>query len=222
MLGAILLNFWDVLDNYWIFAFQYNAYQLNLGSWAGFIAGWDSPAPQLWAVPLAFVFGAYTWAFFLAVRVGCRILDYVRGRHPGWGGFRSYGAVFVASASLAAIAENVYLRVGAFVNIHPYDALTLWDGTAHAWPLYNPILFGFTWTAMTALRASRDERGLSFIERGIGEFVHSRRMQTILRFFAIFAFLEVAYIVLYFLPFNVLASLRTVPPSVFPSYFPVP
>ncbi|MDR3655961.1 MAG: spirocyclase AveC family protein [Mycobacterium sp.] len=222
VLGAILLNFWDVLDNYWVFAFQYNAYQLNVSSWAGLIPGWHSPAPHLWAVPLAFVFGAYTWAFFLAVRMGTGLIQRIQKIFPACGILPAFGAVFVVDALLAAVSENVYLRVGAIANIRPYESLTLWDGTTHAFPLYNPILFGFTWTAMTALRWSRDARGFSFVERSIADVVRAPRAQTVLRFFAVFAFMEVAYILLYFLPFNVLASLRTAPPNVFPSYFPVP
>lgn len=222
VLGAVLLNFWDVLDNYWVFAFQYNAYQLNVGSWAGFIPGWRSPDPQLWVIPLAFVFGAYTWGFFVTVRMGNRILEYLRDKYPRWGRVRSFGVVFVANAAVAAIAENVYLRIGAIANIRPYEALTLWDGTPNAFPLYNPILFSLTWTVLAALRWSRDEHGLSFVERGIGDVVRSARTQAVLRFFAIFAFMEVAYILLYFLPFNVFASMRAAPPNVFPTYIPVP
>lgn len=222
VLAAILLNFWDVLDNYSVFSFQYNAHQLNLGSWAGFIPGWRSPEPELWAVPIAFVFGAYTWAFFVAVRSGCQILSRVHLRHPDWAPWRGFAIVFASNAALCAVSENVYLRIGAFANIHPYEALTVWDGQPYAWPVYNPILFGLTWTAMTALRWYRDQDGLSFVERAIPEVVRSGRLQTLLRFFAIFAFLELTYILLYFLPWNAFALMRTVPPNIVPSYFPVP
>jgi len=39
VIAAFLLNFWDVMDNYWVFSFQYNAHHLNVGSWGGFIPG---------------------------------------------------------------------------------------------------------------------------------------------------------------------------------------
>ena len=106
VIAALLLNFWDVMDNYWLFAFQYNAHHLNVGSWGGFIPGWNSPEPELWAVPIGFVFGAYTWAFFLAVRVGCRLLTYVRGRYPSWGPLRAFGLVFVANMLLEALNDG--------------------------------------------------------------------------------------------------------------------
>lgn len=222
VLAAILLNFWDVLDNYSRFSFQYNAHQLNVGSWAGFVPGWGSAEPELWAVPIAFVFGAYTWAFYAAVVSGCRILDRLKVGYPEWSPWRGFAVVFVSNALLCAVSENIYLRIGAFANIHPYEALTLWDGHPYAWPIYNPVLFGLTWTAMTALRWYRDDNGLSVVERRIPQLVASIRAQSIFRFFAIFAFLEVVYIVLYFVPWNVFSMMRTVPPNVVPSYFPVP
>lgn len=222
VIAALLLNFWDVMDNYWLFAFQYNAHHLNVGSWGGFIPGWNSPEPELWAVPIGFVFGAYTWAFFLAVRVGCRLLTYVRGRYPSWGPLRAFGLVFVANMLLEALSENVYLRIGAIANISPYEPLTLWDGTPYAWPLYNPILFALVWTTLTALRWYRDRDGLTLVERGLPAIGTKRQPATFLRLLAIFAFLEVTYLLLYFLPWNVFSAMRTAPPNVFPTYFPVP
>lgn len=222
VIAAFLLNFWDVMDNYWTFSFQYNAHHLNVGSWGGYIPGWQSPQPELWAVPIGFVFGAYTWAFYLAVRSGCALLTYVQNRHPNWGPLRAFGLVFVSNMFIEAISENVYLRIGAIANIRPYEALTLWDGTQFAWPVYNPILFALVWTALTAFRWYRDKDGLTFVERGLPAARTGQRPSTILRFFAIFAFLEVTYLLLYFLPWNLFAAMRTAPPNVFPSYFPVP
>ena len=222
VIAAFLLNYWDVMDNYWTFSFQYNAHHLNVGSWGGYIPGWQSPQPELWVVPIGFVFGAYTWAFFLAVTSGCALLTYVQKRHPSWGPVRAFGLVFVSNMFIEAISENVYLRIGAIANIRPYEALTLWDGTQFAWPVYNPILFSLVWTTLTAFRWYRDKDGLTFVERGLPAGRTGQHPSTILRFFAIFAFLQVTYLLLYFLPWNVFAAMRTAPPNVFPSYFPVP
>ncbi|BBY63820.1 spirocyclase AveC family protein [Mycolicibacterium helvum] len=222
VIAAFMLNFWDVMDNYWVFSFQYNAHHLNVGSWGGFIPGWNSPDPHLWAVPIGFVFGAYTWAFFLAVRSGCRLLAYVQRRHPTWGPVRAFGLVFLSNMALEAIAENVYLRIGAMVNVRPFEPLTLWEGTQYAWPLYNPFLFALVWTVLTALRWYRDENGYSFVERALPGISQGQRPAAVLRLLAIFAFLEVIYLVGYFLPWNLFSIMRTTPPIVLPSYFPLP
>jgi len=79
------------------------------------------PKPELWAVPIGFVFGAYTWAFLLAVVAGCRLLTYLRLSRPSWGPVRAFGLVFAFNMLLEAVAENIYLRIGAIANISPYE-----------------------------------------------------------------------------------------------------
>jgi hypothetical protein len=222
VIAAFFLNFWDVMDNYWLFSFQYNAHHLNVASWGAYIPGWHSPRPELWAVPIGFVFGAYTWAFYLAVVSGCALLKYLKSRRPSWGALRAFGLVFVSNMLIEVVTENVYLRIGAIANLSPYEPLTLWDGTQHAWPLYNPVLFSLVWTTLTALRWYRDENGLTVVERFLPTIRSGRRTSTLLRFLAIFACLQVTYLLLYFLPWNIFSAMRTAPPNVFPSYFPVP
>lgn len=222
LLAAILLNFWDPLDNYARFAFQYNAFHLNVGSWGGYIPGWQSPNPEVWVVPIAWVLSAYAWGFYLAARSGCNVIESLEKRRPQWGRVRQYVVVFVINAVIAAGAELVFLQIGAIVNILPYEGLTLWNSGLGAWPMYNPFLFSATWTVLTALRRSTRFDGLSFVERGVDELTSSPKAQSAMRFLAIFAFMEVAYIGLYFLPFNLFAMMRSVPAVPLPSYFPVP
>jgi len=222
VLGALLLNFWDVMDNYWTFAFQYNAHHLNVESWGGYIPGWHSDGAREWAVPIGFVFGAYTWAFYLAVVMGCRVLDWARRTRPAWPRWAGFLLVFLTSAVLCAVSENLYLRIEAFANIRTPSQLTVWNSEPHGWPLYNPVLFGLTWTALTWLRWSVNGDGLSAVERGATRLAFlPERMRATVRFLAVFAFLEVAYLGLYFLPFNLLAAQADSPPAL-PSYFPAP
>lgn len=221
VLAALALNFWDPLDNYLVFSFQYNAHFLNVGSWGGFIPGWHSAGGATWAVPVAFVFGAYTWAFFVAARMGCAIADRLRRARPQWSTTRIFGVVFIASALLEAVCETAFLRTGTMANIGTPDALTAWGGGYDGWPVYNPILFGITWSTLAWLRWSRDERGLSAVERGVERLAVGSRTATAVRFLAISAFVQVSYIGLYFVPWNLLALLHDARPPL-PSYFSVP
>jgi len=60
------------------------------------------------------------------------------------------------------------------------------------------------------------------VERFLPAVRSGQGISTLLRFLAIFACLEVVYLLLYFLPWNIFSAMRTAPPIVFPSYFPVP
>ncbi len=221
VLAAILLNFWDPLDNYWVFSFQYNAHFLNVGSWGGFIPGWRSPGAGIWAVPILFVLGAYTWAFVMASRLGSAIVYWLESARPAWSAVQRFAVVFVVMALLCAVAESIFLRTDAMANIRPAEALSVWPGRHNQWPLYDPVLFGIVWTAMAWLRWSRDGGGLSAVERGAGQLAVGPRTRTAVRFLAISAFTQVTYIALYFVPWNLFASLNTAPAPV-PSYFPTP
>jgi hypothetical protein len=218
-MSALLLNFWDPLDNFWNFAFQYNAHHINVGSWGDYIPFWHSPGGETWAVPLGFVFGAYVWAFVAAVRAGSALLDrnQAAGR-PLWIGL---AGVFLVNAAISGVSENVYLHIGAIANIQTPSGLTLWHGGPDGFPLYNPVFFGLTWTVLSLLRWTRDDQGLSVVERGVLGLRVSDGVRAVIRFMAIFAALQVTYICLYFLPFNLFASFAE-PIGNLPSYFPTP
>jgi hypothetical protein len=221
LLAALALNVWDPLDNYLRFAFAYNAHHVNVASWGEFIPGWQSPSPELWAVPIAFAFGAYVWAFLGAAKLGCRILDRLERTRPSWGPARRWGTAYAACWLIAAAAELVYLRADAITNLRTPDALTLWADEPYRWPVYNPFLFAAAYMAFVAVRHSAQKHGLSFVERGAGTLGLGARATTIVRFLAISAYAQVTYVLLYFLPFNLLA-LAGPEPFPRPSYFPTP
>jgi hypothetical protein len=221
ILAALALNFWDPLDNYAVFAFQYNAHMFNVRAWGEQIPGWSS-GPDVWAVPVLFVFGAYTWAFFAAARMGEGIVRRLETSRAQWSTLQRFSVAYLVLASIAGVAELVYLQSDAIANIGTPNELTLNSDAYNGWPVYNPVFFGLAWTACAWLRWSRDADGLSAVERGATHIaVRSRRAATTLRFLAIFAFLQVTYIGLYFVPWNLFALMHDPAPPL-PSYFPVP
>jgi Spirocyclase AveC-like len=217
VLGFLSLNFWDPLDNYWSFAFQYNAHFVNIGTWGAFIPGWHSAHGGDWAVPLAFVFGTYLWGFVIGARLAGATA--ARARSRGWGTAPAWAVAFVACAAFEAACELVFLRTGAIANIRTARALTLWPGTTHQWPLYNPFLFAAVWTAIGALRTSALTNDATFLDRGLDRLAPAGPRRTIVRFLALSAFLQVLYIGLYFIPWNLFAQLPAAVPHL-PSYFP--
>ncbi len=220
ILAALALNFWDPLDNYLNFAFQYNAHFINVRSWGEFIPGWSS-GPDVWAVPILFVTGAYTWAFFGAATLGCWIIDRLGEREPSMPIIARFAVVFLANAAISGVSELIFLQTSSIANIGTPDALTLWSERYNGWPIYNPIFFGLAWTAVAWLRWSRDERGLSAVERGVDQLPLVGRSSSAVRFLAIFAFTQVSYILLYFVPWNLFALFHDPWPPL-PSWFPVP
>lgn len=218
---AFAMNFWDPLDNFSAFAFQYNAHFFNVGAWGGYIPGYHGPGPELWAVPLAFIFGCYTWAWFLAARSGSWLLDRLSQSRPAWGSLRRYGSVYIFMAAQVAVSEFLFLRLQHWTYPTTVPELTLWDGHSYAQPIFNPIFYGLTFLIVVWLRESSRTGGLSFPERGLEELHIPHRLQSLTRVAAVFGFLSVAYIVTYFVPFILITAHGTLNTDL-PSYFPVP
>lgn len=222
ILASFAMNVWDPLDNYFVFAFQYNANFINLGSWGGFIPGWQGESPELWAVPLGFIFGCYTWSWFAAVRLGSYVLLRLSEAQRAWSRWSQYLVVYLVAVAQCAVSEIAFMRLGHWAYPTTVPGFTLWEGQ-YAWPWFNPFLYGLTWLALIWLRetAMSNSEGLSVIERGIDQLPGASRQQTTMRFLSIFAFSSVVYILTYFLPFNVIMMHGTLNTHL-PSYFPVP
>ena len=185
------------------------------------LPGWNS-GPDVWVVPIIFVLGAYTWAFFAAARLGEMILDKLTAVRPRWPFVVRLLIMVIPMAAIAAVAENVFLLTKAIANIGTPNSLTLNSEVFWGWPLYNPLFFGLSYAAVAWLRWTRDEFGLTAVERGVQSYapITSKR-GLLLRLFAVFAFVQVSYILLYFVPWNLLSLMHDPWPSL-PSYFPVP
>lgn len=191
-------------------------------SWGGFIPGWQGDSPELWAVPLGFIFGCYTWSWFAAVRVGSYVLRRLSGAQRARPRWSQYLVVYLVAAAQCAVSELVFMRLGHWVYPTTVPGFTLWEGQ-YAWPWFNPFLYGLTWLALIWLRetAMNDDRGLSVIERGIDRLPVAGWQQTAMRFLSIFSFSSVVYILTYFLPFNLIMMHGTLNTHL-PSYLPVP
>ena len=222
ILASFAMNIWDPLDNYFVFAFQYNANFINLGSWGGFIPGWQGDSPQLWAVPLGFIFGCYTWSWFAAVRLGSFVLQRLSGMRRAWPRWSHYLVVYLVAAAQCAVSEIVFMRLGHWVYPTTVEGFTLGQGQ-YAWPWFNPFLYGLTWLALIWLRetAMNNDKGLSVIERGLDQLPVTGWLRTATRFLSIFSFSSVVYILTYFLPFNAIMMHGTLNTHL-PSYFPIP
>lgn len=223
ILVSFAMNIWDPLDNYLVFAFQYNAHFLNVGSWGGFIPGWQGPQPELWAVPLAFIFGCYTWAWYAAVRLGSYIYRRLVVARPSWSQGSRYAVVYLVVAAQSAVSEIIFIRLEHWTYPTQTDGFVLGHGQ-YAWPWFNCVIYGLTWLVMVWLRESANQDnglGLSFVERGIERYQIATWQKTVMRFLALFGFISVVYIVTYFLPFNLIMMHGTLITDL-PSYFPIP
>jgi hypothetical protein len=202
LIGCLAVHFVDPMFNYFSPSFLQNAYSLNRGSWANFIPGYASPSGDagyvegiLWAAALYGLFGV------AAAQGGCWLLGKLRRRFSGIGNITAYGLMFVLFCMLDLAIENYFVRMQIYVFWGAWSPFALWPGELYQFPLYETLLaviyaLGFVW-----LRDSRDDQGLSYVERGVDCIQLGPRTKSWLSFFAITAFSLVWGIGSYFGPF---------------------
>jgi hypothetical protein len=80
--------------------------------------------------------------------------------------------------------------------------LTLFSGHFYQFPVYETFVFSFPMTAFTCLRYFRNDRGETFVERGLHEVRGSESKRTAIRFLALFGATNVLLLGLYNIPIN--------------------
>ena len=198
--------FWhDTLTNYLVHYTTYNAAFFNLGSWDRHIPGWSSPHGNLVIEPTIFVCSAYMWVVFGGVLIGSGFMRRVRSWRPETSNLQ------LVAAHLPLLRHLRPLRRG---QLHAARFLDLPRGDQGAHdlrrallpvPLYEPLLFGATWTGFTCLRYFRNDRGQSSVERGSEELRTGQGRRTFLRFLALAGACNAIFIVTYDLPINIIA-----------------
>lgn len=200
---AFTLFFQDPIDNYFNFAFSYNAYMINMTSWATYIPGWESPRQENFPEPLLFNGGSYMIFLCGFTLLAGKILMKCRSSWlPNQSILVHLLVVFIAFFIVDLIVESIYCRLEIFGYGGTYHPLTLWPGEYYQFPLYESACVGGTVTALAAFRHFKDDKGLSFAERGLHTLKLSKPAKKAVSLLAVMGFAHVLFFVVFFVPFN--------------------
>jgi hypothetical protein len=94
--------------------------------------------------------------------------------------------------------------------------LSIWGGETYQYPLAELMIWPMVWTAMASVRFFKDDRGGTFLDRGLEE-VRSKRAQPAVRTLAVLGFGTVAMLV-YYVPMVALTPYADAVPDGYPSY----
>lgn len=168
LIACLCVHFIDPMFNYFSPSFAQNAWSVNAGSWANFIPGYASLSGNfgfvegvLWAAALYGLFG------IAAAKIGCWLLNGLRPRYPKLSNLSLYAILFVIFAIGDLIVENFFVRSQIYVFWGAWSELTLWPGKLYQFPLYETFLAVIYALGFVCLRDSRDDHGLTWVERGV-------------------------------------------------------
>lgn len=208
----------DVMLTYASPSFSYNSHYLDAGSWMSQVPGVLTPNAHNIPEPLVVVLPAYGWCVFLAAVLGCWLMRTIRGHRSQTSNVGLIGITLAFFLSLDTLFESALVHLHVYAYTGSIGSLTLWEGTDHQLPLYEPLFWAAFWTSLAALRFFRDDRGLTLAERGVSDLKLSPGKETALRQLALIGAGATAITVFYNLPWALTAAHNDQFPQRLPSY----
>ncbi|WP_433715046.1 spirocyclase AveC family protein [Nocardia sp. CA-084685] len=198
-----LLFFQDPLLNYFNTWSTYNTWMFNRGSWVAHIPGWRSYAEpgQMMAEPLLMNAAGYSYGVLLCTILGCWIMRRAKSKWPNISNFGLIGVLIVWTFFFDLVIEGLFLMpMGLFTYPGAIRSLSINAGTYYQWPIYEGLMWGGVQAGLCALRYYTDDRGRTFVERGLERIQGGAVKQQATRFLAIFAACSLFFFVFYNLP----------------------
>jgi Spirocyclase AveC-like len=190
--------FWDPTMNWFRPQIFYNSYTVNLGSWTSSIPGWVSPNAHRVPEPILFTGSVYGWMVLTAV-LGCNGMRWAKRRWPRLTGVQLSVIAYVVMAAFCFAVEVVWIRTRVY-SYGGLKGLTVFWGKPYQYPAYSAILFGTTMAVPAILRYFLDDRGYSYVERGIDRLSVRGHRRSAVRALAVTGAVHVAFILGYVVP----------------------
>lgn len=220
VIASITVFFWDFSPSFVVDQVTYNSHMFNRGSWGlGAWPGWVSPAGNRVAEPLFFVPPAYIVLVLSQVIFVCWVLRKLKTLRPQTGMATFVVAIIAALFFIDSFVEMTVLRTGLYAYTTTVPQLTLFAGETYQFPLTEGFFFGgLTLGAIGILKFFKDDRGQTFVERGIERLRIGDTRKQLLRLSCIYGWIHSAFFVLYMMPVTLITLNGGHYPQGYPSY----
>ncbi|ORA11669.1 spirocyclase AveC family protein [Mycobacterium arosiense] len=208
----------DILLTYTKPSFSYNSHYVNAGSWLSQVPGIGTPNAHRIPEPLLLVLPGYAWALFLWAILGCVVMRAVRRRWPVMPYVGLLAITYISLLAIDVVFETALVRFRVMAFTGAVHHFTLWAGTTYQLPIHEVLCWVAFLTAMTAIRYSRDERGLTFVEQGVDSLRLPTAYRLGLRQLALLGVCTVAITLFYNLPWQLVSAHDDSFPANMPSY----
>lgn len=215
---ALVLQIWlDPVPNFLRPQVFFNGYYVNRGSWVEHIPGWISPNGA--NLPNALLLEVPLFGMLIAgVWIACWLMAKTKAK---WPEVNTLGLLLVSLASLFVftfVLEWVLcIKTGWLSWNGAIPSVTLWAGTKEQMPLTECLIVGAWLTMNAALRYYKDDKGVSFVEKGLDRIHVKKGIKQTLSLFAIIGFGQLSFML--YNVFTIPLALYIGPtPQGYPSY----
>lgn len=216
--------FWDPSMNWIQQGCVYNPYAFNLGFLSAEIPGWMSPRGNLLPEPLLAWAGGYPGFLLWMTFGGLAAMRFTKARWPGITNVKLAIVGILAAMVVDIVLESLLIR---FSGIYAYPgairSLSLWGGHWYQFPMYES-LFGLWVGTTSVLVYFKDDKGRTWIERGVDKLAfcrNSNTRQSLVRLLAVIGFCQVVELIIYVLPMPLITANADPFPEDLPAFFTV-
>lgn len=217
--------FWDPSMNFIQQGCTYNPYLFNMGFLSAEIPGWMSPNAERLPEPLLAWAGGYPGFLIWGCLFGLAAMRWTKARFPGINNVKLAIAGIFATMVFDTVLEILLIRVtGIYAYPGAIRSLSLWGGHWYQFPIYEGLLFGGWWGLCTVLLYFKDDKGLTWVERGVEKLDMCRRSnfrKGMVRAVAVIGFCQVIELVFYVMPMAMITANADPFPDDTPAYFTV-
>ena len=202
---ALFVSLWihDPFVNYFQNWVTFTTVLPNWGNWAAHVPGIQAQDSNLLAVPFVVSATVYLYWALPVMMLSTALMRRAKQRWPSLGPARLLALCWSVNFTFDLLAEIAWVRTGYYVYPGAIKEFTLFHGHYYQVPVYGPMLAAMILTGWAWLRYRRDDRGLTFVERGVTQLTKtSDARRTGLRFLAIVGYMTLVMVVVYDVPMS--------------------
>lgn len=215
--------FWDPSMNFIQQGCVYNPYAFNLGFLSANIPGWMSPRGNLLPEPLLAWSGGYPAILVGGCVAGLAVMRWVKARFPAINNVKLAIAGILGTMAYDTVAEILLIQgTGIYAYPGSIRSLSLFGGHWYQFPMYEAFLFGGWWGLCTVLLYFKDDKGLTWVERGVEKMDICRRsgfMKGLVRTIAVIGFAQLVEVMIYVGPMALFTANADPFPDDTPAFF---
>ena len=204
--ASLTLWFQDAFCNWFKPALAYNSVLVNWGSWNAYVPGWISFNAEKAVSPIILYIGMYPLVFCAAPLALAKLMGKAKARWPQLGNLTLISVTFVILGFFAVLAEGAWIRTGMYTYAGLWSPLTLWPDQPYRVPAaYIFLIDSMVFSGLACMMYFRDDKGLTFAEKGANSLRGGQALQTLQRQLAIIGASCVIFVLGYTIPVNYFA-----------------